>query len=137
MPVNHVLRFAKTRWMMGKNPTHRQTLPLGGVCVNRTSMVQSLGYAMFSTVSTKCSIRTEVSTNAQFTVASAPRCSRSIWPIRHQGNDRYLRIPAVHCSVFEGFDSDPSRSVPTRMHGLEFGAASRLMLRPWRSRLMV
>src|SRR5271166_1021508 len=29
MPVNHVLRFAKTRWMMGKNPTHRQTLPLG------------------------------------------------------------------------------------------------------------
>src|SRR5271166_3479839 len=38
MPVNHVLRFAKTRWMMGKNPTHRQTLPLGGVCVNRTSM---------------------------------------------------------------------------------------------------
>src|SRR5271166_6608400 len=39
MPVNHVLRFAKTRWMMGKNPTHRQTLPLGGVCVNRTSML--------------------------------------------------------------------------------------------------
>src|SRR5271166_7169442 len=41
MPVNHVLRFAKTRWMMGKNPTHRQTLPLGGVCVNRTSMQES------------------------------------------------------------------------------------------------
>src|SRR5271166_6324745 len=45
MPVNHVLRFAKTRWMMGKNPTHRQTLPLGGVCVNRTSMLQTFGAA--------------------------------------------------------------------------------------------
>jgi hypothetical protein len=31
------------------------------------------------------------------------------------GNDRYLRNPAVHRSVFEEQDSAPSRAVPTRM----------------------
>jgi hypothetical protein len=30
-------------------------------------------------------------------------------------NERYLRIPAVHGSIFEPHDTDPSLAVPTRM----------------------
>src|SRR5271165_4075418 len=43
------------------------------------------------------------------------------------GGARYLRIPAVHGSVFEPHDAAPSRSVPTRMRLFKFGTTSRLL----------
>src|SRR5271166_6272480 len=38
-PFQAIASRASRRSPAGSGPTHRQTLPLGGVCVNRTSMV--------------------------------------------------------------------------------------------------
>src|SRR5271166_4048221 len=40
-PFQAIAFRASRRSPAGSGPTHRQTLPLGGVCVNRTSMVQT------------------------------------------------------------------------------------------------
>src|SRR5271166_570266 len=40
-PFQAIASRASRRSPAGSGPTHRQTLPLGGVCVNRTSMVTS------------------------------------------------------------------------------------------------
>src|SRR5271166_1549147 len=40
-PFQAIASRASRRSPAGSGPTHRQTLPLGGVCVNRTSMLQS------------------------------------------------------------------------------------------------
>src|SRR5271166_2786711 len=39
-PFQAIASRASRRSPAGSGPTHRQTLPLGGVCVNRTSMEQ-------------------------------------------------------------------------------------------------
>src|SRR5208337_3640290 len=38
-PIQAIASRASRRSPAGSGPTHRQTLPLGGVCVNRTSML--------------------------------------------------------------------------------------------------
>src|SRR5208337_3287337 len=40
-PFQAIAFRASRRSPAGSGPTHRQTLPLGGVCVNRTSMVRT------------------------------------------------------------------------------------------------
>src|SRR5271167_3682028 len=40
-PFQAIASRASRRSPAGSGPTHRQTLPLGGVCVNRTSMEHS------------------------------------------------------------------------------------------------
>src|SRR5271166_4397735 len=40
-PFQAIASRASRRSPAGSGPTHRQTLPLGGVCVNRTSMVET------------------------------------------------------------------------------------------------
>src|SRR5271166_1799946 len=42
-PFQAIASRASRRSPAGSGPTHRQTLPLGGVCVNRTSMQSSIG----------------------------------------------------------------------------------------------
>jgi hypothetical protein len=44
------------------------------------------------------------------------------------------RIPVVHCDVIRTAEVTFSPSAPTRMRCFRFGTASRLMVRPWRSR---
>src|SRR5271166_2034575 len=58
-PFQAIASRASRRSPAGSGPTHRQTLPLGGVCVNRTSMVERNGasFCGFSAAAQTCGPR--------------------------------------------------------------------------------